>query len=792
MRIYLFLLLIVSTLNVNAQSGTILPSMHAVPVAIGDMGSIKLKTSTQNVSFAQVWLSINDGAATLLYTGTNTTYNYNSIEQGSKYEFVLYSATSDNPNNITVQLDSVAVYGIPPVSIGTGFNFFAYPYYFYDITGTDPNISALNEKMVKFQLDGLKKVNCSYIRTPALGFHANNANLWLNTATRPQYWAAIDRMMQDLDDRNIKIIPSLTFDWTAIPDAFNISFTSFVNNDNTPARLAYYEYLAEFVNRYKNRPTILFWEICNEMNLFVDIYHGISTLQMNEFYKAACQVIRANDPYHMITSGNSMPRPYAYNLMMNNGWVLDSQSQAAEVLEEHDKYFDIVSIHYYPGDNERFGFNDATLVLDKVKNDVNSMKKLLFIGEFGEGTSTTEPAALFGTSVLDVIGNINIPYSAHWIWSFYQFSNYETQNFSVESSLNPALCLKFMEVNEGFGNGSATLSSPDIINPRALISWPVNNSAVSGTTAQLVNVLAMDNNLNIAKVELFVNNVKIGERASWPFQFSVPPCYFSNVGANTVKAVVYDAAGNFGEDVITLNNSHTHNGNLFKSVLTSVEGSNGWTYYRLPNTLSYVFGIEKTPSGAGANTNTFDIEVTASSLECSNINYFGRTQNKEGMFASKEFYNTRVTSNTKPNGWVNIRWFINEASISSLSSASQDFASASGANYASPLLWLKKINTQMNLIDNLRLDGIGLYYGVEQMQVHSTGIENWQNYYQFNNVTRLHGTGGAAFMRVSDITANDSIYNIPSPVPGDIRTIRFNSLTKTFEGYDGTNWIPFH
>ncbi|WP_255037487.1 Ig-like domain-containing protein [Lacihabitans soyangensis] len=790
MKTFFIILITMCSIKVAAQTGELVSSMYAVPVPSGSTSSIILTTTTTGISFAQVWLSINGGTPTRLYTGINRTYTYNAIANGSNYKFILYNATSNNAANITTILDTIEVNGIPPVTIGTGFNFFMWQYYFDDLFGWDVNKTNLYRKMLKFQLDGLKQVNCSYIRSPI--FWGDIPHYWINTSTRAMFWESVDRMMDDLDERNLKLIPSLLFNLDAIPSYYNVSGYDFVKNDNTPARNAYYQFLAEFVNRYKNRSTILFYEITNELSLATDFNPDyLTTNQMNAFFKRSCEVIRANDPYHMISNGNGMPRPYAYNLRFNNAWILDTPTEYSIILNEQNKYCDIVSIHFYPDDEKRFGYTDSTSVLSITKNYTDSMKKLLYIGEYGETTATTSPNCIFGQSVLNAIEANTIPFSAHWIWSYYTFDTYTLSGYGVESSLNPEFSMKFMQVNQGFGNGDATLSNPDILSPKALITWPLTNINVNASTPQLVNVLAMDNNLNINKVELYINDVKIGEKASWPFQFNVEPCLFSKLGSNQIKAIAFDNSGNVGEDSIFVNNTNNYTAFTLNTILTTGTTENGWTYYQNPANNQIIFGIEHIPSGLGANTNNFTVEVTASSLNCSN-SYFFKTQNQEGIFASKDFFNTKVTSATKTNGWVNIRWFIDPLSLTNLSNASNTFATSSGANYVSPLLWLKKKKSRLTLNENLRSDGLGTYYANEKMEQNGTGTVNGQQYYEFKQVSNLDGTGGAAFKRVSSKPTSDAAYDAPVPIPSKKGSIRFNPISKTFEGHNGTEWLPLH
>jgi CDP-glycerol glycerophosphotransferase (TagB/SpsB family) len=85
-----------------------------------------------------------------------------------------------------------------------------------------------------------------------------------------------------------------------------------------------------------------------------------------------------------------------------------------------------------------------------------------------------------------------------------------------------------------------------------------------------------------------------------------------------------------------------------------------------------------------------------------------------------------------------------------------------------------------------------LYYAVTKITISSSSSVNGYAYHQFNAVDKISGTGIAAVVRVSNIAENNVIYNIPAPIPANKGTIHFNPITKTFEGYNGTDWLPLH
>lgn len=230
-----------------------------------------------------------------------------------------------------------------------------------------------------------------------------------------------------------------------------------------------------------------------------------------------------------------------------------------------------------------------------------------------------------------------------------------------------------------------------------------------------------------------------------------------------------------------------------KANLVSVDGS--WSYYAYPyNSQQFVFGIEKTPSGVGANTNPFDVSITISEMICTNelFKHFIKSQGTEATLAAANYFNINVISTLKPNGFINIRWFVDNQTLSDLSSAATAFQTANESTQLSPILYLKKTKTKLKLPDNLRSDGLGIHYAVNGMNVSGTGTVNQRNYIQFNNISDINETGGGAFMRASSKPTNDSAYAIPNPIPSQKGSIRFNTLTNTFEGYNGTDWTPFN
>jgi uncharacterized protein (DUF1501 family) len=230
------------------------------------------------------------------------------------------------------------------------------------------------------------------------------------------------------------------------------------------------------------------------------------------------------------------------------------------------------------------------------------------------------------------------------------------------------------------------------------------------------------------------------------------------------------------------------------STANVVNEVNGWSYYAFSNNVNnYVFAIEKLPAGTGANTNNFDVTIDISEILCSDTftNYI-KSSGTEATLAAGSYFNIKVNSALKPNGFVNMKWFVDANYISDLNSGATAYQTSSGATSVSPIMFLKKVNSKLVLPDNLRSDGLGIHYAVTPMAVAATGVEYGKDFYQFNTINQIDKVGGGIFKRVSSFPTNHAAYNVPPATPSRNGSIQFNTTTKTFEGHDGSSWQPLH
>jgi hypothetical protein len=173
-------------------------------------------------------------------------------------------------------------------------------------------------------------------------------------------------------------------------------------------------YISEFVTRWRECKTILFYELTNEMNLQIDrdldalrlcdkgcsgpCVHGhFSTAEMNGFADHLVLLIRSFDPSRPVSSGYAILRSAATHLARKPGFApggpdftLDSPEEFARHLTEVHKPFQKISIHVY-SNRERACFGrppgeEAELAEDAAT--ARAAGKPLVVGEFGDSDAT--------------------------------------------------------------------------------------------------------------------------------------------------------------------------------------------------------------------------------------------------------------------------------------------------------------------------------------------------------------------------------------------------------------------
>jgi hypothetical protein len=272
---------------------------------------------------------------------------------------------------------------------------------------------------------------------------------------RREFFAAFDQMLDACDRHGIRIVASLIWNWEVLADLGHHSLHDGIVDRDSLGRQRVEEYVRAVVARYRDRPTIAMWEIGNEWNLGADIQlpngllsgtsagddihpgpvvrdarNNFTSDELAIFLRDVATLIRSVDPdHHLITTGDSTPRPAAMHLLraaragLPVDWTFDSAEELTEYLKlTHPDPIDVISIHYADDgmvslggtlgspENLRF-FARAAAEIDKP----------LFVGEIGywkDGGAWDDPAQLDSLrATLAVIVELRIPLTCYWLYA---------------------------------------------------------------------------------------------------------------------------------------------------------------------------------------------------------------------------------------------------------------------------------------------------------------------------------------------------------------------------------------
>lgn len=301
-------------------------------------------------------------------------------------------------------------------------------------------------------LEVLAKHKIPFIRFACCGFWPNDWKLY--RSDKNEYFRRMDRFVAEARKRNIGLIPSLFWYDACISDVVGEPRNQWGNpKSKTIAFMR--QYVSEVVGRYLHERAIWAWELGNEYSLGADLpnaaehrpgvhlelgtaaarsaeddlTHAMVVKAGAEFAKA----VRALDSKRPITTGNSLPRAAAEHLRREQKWTQDSPEEfEANLLAATPSPCDLISVHLYPFDKERFNAKDTPYArtMQLCMEAARRGGKALLVGEFGAPDSQNDggPEAA-RKHILEMIAAFEatgVPLAALW--------NFDLA--SQESSLN--------------------------------------------------------------------------------------------------------------------------------------------------------------------------------------------------------------------------------------------------------------------------------------------------------------------------------------------------------------------
>jgi hypothetical protein len=434
-------------------------------------------------------------------------------------------------------------------------------------------------------------IGVTYLRVSVTGYHPStyrrshpsDLDLWRDDPSA--YWALFDQMMADLRAHDVRIVPVFVWNWTQFPSMTGESADQMINDPDSASYRLLEEYVTEFVHRYEDHPALYFYELTNELNLQADLdvvdrcargglpdpmmcepMSNFSTDEMIAFTRRLAAHVRSLDPSRPISSGFSLPRPNAEHLRRQPEFApggpdfeLDSSAEFEKNLTDIHSGVDIVSVHFYNHlyNNDRLGITGHTnaALLDRVKRIADELDKELFVGEFGDVMPyiKDDRRALFTQNVLDKIVELEIPYSAPWVWEFYAHSPYVTYDnpntfFNLEPGYTDLIISKIEEANEDLGNSVPAPRSPDTTPPNVIVTWPLEGQM---SCEQMVHAVASDEGRAVSRVTFLVDGEAKATVLSPPYRFELVAVGLG-LGGHRITAEAYDRSGNVGRSGVSV------------------------------------------------------------------------------------------------------------------------------------------------------------------------------------------------------------------------------------------------
>ena len=305
-----------------------------------------------------------------------------------------------------------------------------FPARFYRIDAAEAALKQLNE--LGFQSIRVFMYSSAY------------PDLMYNKAHEELYFKAMDQVFDLCDKYNIKIVVCLgLMESYLLKNDYiegegwitgNETLKELVTDRNCESRQNVYQYLEKFITRYKDRKSVLMWEIQNEGILGADVGSAVSDvryslLQLAEFYGDCADKIRELDDKHLITSGDSVLRHAQWNLLVdvmkgeNISWKTDTKEERLKALAILNEKLDVISVHAYGvgvSDSSYYADSEGRMIncdFNMYMQEAARLGKILYNGEtngsFSFGSENFYPnTEMYLNSIID--SGLQL---SHW-WTF--------------------------------------------------------------------------------------------------------------------------------------------------------------------------------------------------------------------------------------------------------------------------------------------------------------------------------------------------------------------------------------
>lgn len=296
-----------------------------------------------------------------------------------------------------------------------------------------------------FQILAARKI--PFARFSAGGYWPNEWKLY--QTNRAEYFTRLDGVVKSAEHHGLGLIPSLFWQLSTVPDLVGEPVNRW-GDTNSRTHAFMRGYTREVVTRYVNSPAIWGWEFGNEFNLVADLPNAaqhrspvvpslgtpakrsaddeLTHEMIRTAFAAFAQEVRRHDAHRIIITGNAFPRVSAWHQAKEKSWRRDTPEQFAEVLAaDNPSPVNTLSVRAYDLTNDIGRLSQAMTV-------ARSLKKPLFVGEFGVPGATTENIKAQFAAILHALETNRVPLSALWVFDFGSQAKHWNVNATNERS----------------------------------------------------------------------------------------------------------------------------------------------------------------------------------------------------------------------------------------------------------------------------------------------------------------------------------------------------------------------
>jgi hypothetical protein len=325
--------------------------------------------------------------------------------------------------------------------------------YLADLLGGDLDVARSRARKT---LDSLSATGIDVVRVCGCQFWPveMSKTFAADPAVQGVAWQRFDEMLADCTRHDVRVVLAVGFYVGLWPDLANESLHDFVTNPHSRSRQMHDAWLTELVTRYRDNPTVLFWELPNELNLLADLApqmknglfdsppsvsprpvvrdarNNLTSDEAAAWMRETATLIKSIDPNHLVGTGFSLPRPSAWHLWQGSltrsssmDWTVDTPEQQADYIRlMTPEPIDLISIHQYFRPGQPAGIDQLVTVLKTGRG----LGKPVYVGEMGVDSEAFK-GEIYGHQAacdllrdyLQAVRSLDVPIVLAWAYDEY-------------------------------------------------------------------------------------------------------------------------------------------------------------------------------------------------------------------------------------------------------------------------------------------------------------------------------------------------------------------------------------